>query len=58
MGRLVTDDRKTIVTTHYNQGMQDTISERTTRRTLKHMGYSSRRPHRVLLILTVFAQFR
>ncbi len=30
--------------------MQNTISERTTRRTLKQMGYSSRRPHRVLLL--------
>ncbi len=49
MGRLVRDDIKTTVTqitTHYNQGMQNTISERTTRRTLKQMGYSSRRPHR------------
>ncbi len=35
MGRLVRDDRKTTVTqitTHYNQGMQNTISEHTTRR--------------------------
>ncbi len=30
--------------------MQNTISERTTHRTLKQMGYSSRRPHRVLLL--------
>ncbi len=30
--------------------MQNTISERTTRRTLKQMGYSSRRPHRVPLL--------
>ncbi len=29
--------------------MQKTISERTTRRTLKQMGYSSRRPHQVPL---------
>ncbi len=53
MGRLVRDDRKatvTQITTHYNQGMQNTISERTTRRTLKQMGYSSRRPHRVPLL--------
>ncbi len=53
MGRLVRDDRKatvTQITTRYNQGMQNTISERTTRRTLKQMGYSSRRPHRVLLL--------
>ncbi len=52
MGRLVRDDRKvtvTQITTRYNQGMQNTISERTTRRTLKKMGYSSRRPHRVPL---------
>ncbi len=53
MGRLVRDDRKatvTQITTHYNQGMQNTISECTTRRTLKQMGYSSRRPHRVPLL--------
>ncbi len=53
MGRLVRDDRKatiTQITTTYNQGMQNTISERTTRRTLKQMGYSSRRPHRVPLL--------
>ncbi len=53
MGRLVRDDRKTTVTqitTRYNQGLQNTISERTTRRTLKQMGYSSRRPHRVPLL--------
>ncbi len=30
--------------------MQNTISERTTRRTLKQMSYSSRRPHRVPLL--------
>uniref|UniRef100_A0A9J7YSR6 Tc3 transposase DNA binding domain-containing protein n=1 Tax=Cyprinus carpio carpio TaxID=630221 RepID=A0A9J7YSR6_CYPCA len=43
MGRLVRDDRKatvTQITTRYNQGMQNTISERTTRPTLKQMGYS------------------
>ncbi len=53
MGRLVRDDRKatvTQITTCYNQGMQNTISEHTTRRTLKQMGSSSRRPHRVLLL--------
>ncbi len=53
MGRLVRDDRKatvTQITTRYNQGMQNTISERTTHRTLKQMGFSSRRPHRVLLL--------
>ncbi len=41
MARLVRDDRKATVT----------ISERTTRRTLKQMGYSSRGPHRVPLLL-------
>ncbi len=53
MGRLVRDDRKasvTQITIRYNQGMQNTISECTTCRTLKQMGYSSRRPHRVLLL--------
>ncbi len=53
MGRLVRDYRKATViqiTTRYNQGMQHTISERTTRRTLKQMSYSSRRPHRVPLL--------
>ncbi len=53
MGRLVRDDRKatvTQITTRYHQGMQNTISEHTTRRTLKQMGYSSRRPHRVPLL--------
>ncbi len=52
MGRLVRDDRKasvTQITTRYNQGMQNIISERTTR-TLKKMGYSSRRPNQVLLL--------
>ncbi len=53
MGRLVRDDRKatvTQITTHYNQGMQNTNSEHTTRRTLKQMGYSSRKPCRVALL--------
>ncbi len=53
MGRLIRDDRKatvTQITTRYNQGMQNTISEHTTRQTLKQMGYSSRRPHRVPLL--------
>ncbi len=53
MDRLVRDDRKATViqiTTRYNQGMQNTITERTTHRTLKQMGYSSRRPHRVPLL--------
>ncbi len=52
MGRLVRDDRKatvTQITTRYNQGMQNTFSERTTRRTLKQMGYSSRKPNRRLI---------
>ncbi len=51
-GRLVRDDRKatvTQITTRYNQGMQNTISERTTCRILKQMGHSSRRLHRVPL---------
>ncbi len=50
MGRLVTDDRKatvTQITTRYNQGIQNTISEHTTRWTLKQMDYSSRILHRV-----------
>ncbi len=53
MSILVRDDRKatvTQITTCYNQGMQNTISERTTHRTLKQMCYSSRRPHRVPLL--------
>ncbi len=53
MDRLVRDDRKatvTQITTHYNQGVQNIISERTTRWTLKQMGSSSRRPHRVPLL--------
>ncbi len=54
MDRLVRDDRKatvTQITTRYNQGIQNTISEHTTHRTLKQMGSSSRRPHRVPLLL-------
>ncbi len=53
MDRLVRDDRKatvTRITTCYNQGMQNTISECTTHQTLKKMGYSSKRPHQVLLL--------
>ncbi len=53
MGRLVRDDRKktvTQITARYNQGMQNTISEHTTRRTLKQRVYSSRTPHRVSLL--------
>jgi len=53
MSRLVRDDKMgtvTQITIRYNQGMQNTISEHTTRWTLKQMGYSSRRPHRVPLL--------
>ncbi len=51
MDRLVRDDRKvTQIITRYNQGMQNTISEHTTCWTLKQMGYSSWRPHRVPLL--------
>ncbi len=53
MDRLVRDDRKATVaqiTTRYNQDLQNTISEHTTHRTLKQMGFSSRRPHRVPLM--------
>ncbi len=50
MGRLVRDDRKATVNQITNQDMQNTISEHTTRQTLKQMGYSSRKPHRVLLL--------
>ncbi len=49
---LVRDDRKTTVTQitiRYNQDLQNTISEHTTRWTLKQMDSSSRRPHRVPL---------
>ncbi len=54
MARLVRDDRKatvTQITTRYKQGMQNTISERTTHRTLKQMK-KTRRPHRVPLLST------
>ncbi len=53
MNRLVKHDKKatiTQITTRYNQGIQNTISECTTHRTLKQMGSSSRRPHRVPLL--------
>ncbi len=53
MCRLVRYDRKATVSqiiTRYNQVMQNTISEHTTQWTLKQMGYSSRRPHRVPLL--------
>ncbi len=51
--RLVRDDRKVTkpkITTFDNWGIQHTIFERTTCWTLKQMGFSSRRPHRVLLL--------
>ncbi len=53
MVRLVRDYRKatvTQITPHYNHGMQNTISERTTHRTLKQMSFSSRRPQQVPLL--------
>jgi len=53
MARLVPADRKATVTqisTRYNRAMQKSISEHTTRPTLRRMGYSSRRPHRVPLL--------
>ncbi len=53
MGRLVRDDKKATVTqiiNRYNQGIQNAISKCTTRRTLKQMVYSIRRPHRVPLL--------
>ena len=53
MGRLVPDDRKatgTQISTRSNPGMQNTISERTARGTLKKMGCSSRRPQQVPLL--------
>ncbi len=48
MDRLVRDRKTTVtlITTRYNQDLQNTISEHTTHRTLKQMGSSSRRPHR------------
>uniref|UniRef100_A0A9J8AMB8 Transposase Tc1-like domain-containing protein n=1 Tax=Cyprinus carpio carpio TaxID=630221 RepID=A0A9J8AMB8_CYPCA len=58
MGRLIQADRRatlTEITTRYNRGMHQSICEattRTTRTTLRRMGYNSRRPHRVLLIST------
>ncbi len=53
MGILLRYDRKATVaqiTTRHNQGIQNTISECKTSQTLKQLGYSSRRPHRVLLL--------
>ncbi len=61
MGRVVRDDRKATlsqITIRYNQGMQNTFSERTTCRTLKQMGYSSRRPHRVPLLSAKNSKWR
>ena len=55
MGRLIPADRRstlTQITTRYNRGMQQRICEATTRTTLRRMGYTSRRPHRVPLIST------
>lgn len=52
MASLVWADRKatvTQITTRYNPDLQKSIAERTTRRTLRWMGYSRRRPHRVPL---------
>ncbi len=50
---MVRDDRKANNNSN-NHSLQpryaESISEHTTRRTLKQMGYSSRRPHRVLLL--------
>ncbi len=51
--RMGRDDIKatvTQITTCYIQDMQNTISEHTTRRTLKQMGYSSRKPHWLSLL--------
>ena len=53
MARLVPADRKATVTqisTRYNRALQKSISEHTTRPTLRRMGYSSRRAHRVPLL--------
>ncbi len=56
MGRLVRGDKKatvTQITTRYNQGMHNTISERTTLNPEAdglEPCYSSRRPHRVPLL--------
>ena len=56
MGRLIPADRRstlTQITTRYNRGLQQSICEATTRTTLRRMGYTSRRPHRVPLISDV-----
>uniref|UniRef100_A0A8C9X4E7 Transposase Tc1-like domain-containing protein n=1 Tax=Sander lucioperca TaxID=283035 RepID=A0A8C9X4E7_SANLU len=55
MGRVIQADRRstfTQITTRYNRGMQPSICEATTRTTVRRMGYTSRRPHRVPLIST------
>ena len=55
MGRVIPADRRsnmTQITTRYNRSMQQSICEATTRTTLRRMGYTSRRPHRVPLIST------
>ncbi len=61
MGRLVRDNRKVTVTQIiicYNQGMQNTISECTTRRTLKQMDYSRRRPNLVTFLSSKYRKQR
>ncbi len=61
MERLVRDYRKptvTKITTRYNQGIHNTISEHTTCRTLKQMGFSSRRPQRVPLLSAMNRKLR
>ena len=55
MARLVPADRKATVTqisTRYNRALQKSISEHTTRPTLRRMSYSSSRPHRVLHLVS------
>ncbi len=61
MDRRVRDDRKATITqinTHCNQGMQNTISERTTRPTLKQMGYSNFAPITVALYVSWYVGVR
>uniref|UniRef100_A0A0E9WIG8 Transposase Tc1-like domain-containing protein n=1 Tax=Anguilla anguilla TaxID=7936 RepID=A0A0E9WIG8_ANGAN len=53
MDGLIQANRKAThaqLTAVYNSGVQKSISERTTRRTLKRMGYSSRRRRQVPLV--------
>ncbi|KAK6324712.1 hypothetical protein J4Q44_G00040540 [Coregonus suidteri] len=48
MERIVQANRRATnrqITAQYNSGVQNCISERTTRRSLSRMGYCSRRPH-------------